>query len=436
MIEWELEEGFLRCLHDQGEPLAVIFLKELTHFKKSEYKKHASKFLDVTADGLLDTEAQELLSDLKQRIKNVCLGKLEIQSLELNGVGTDVNCKEHKNYVERFCEQVTSQIRSKINTQVSRIEPRSLWLQQELFHHAHLSQQKCSGFTGMDGLLAKLCLVIWESRHLHHPPVILHGLPETGKSALMCKLAQQMRSVLELQAVVALRLLGTSPLSTDIDSVLRGICLQVCGAFGLVPPCPQTTKSQQELIRFFHSMLQQVSKHGETLVIILDSLDHLSRTSNAQAWQWIPKEIPPNVHIIVSALNHGSPFKKLNTMFKDENYFLEVEPLTEDQGQAIIDATLNAAGRRLTPEQVQAILQSINKTGSVLHLKLLLDMAKQWSSYTNMSEIYLGSSVQEIISLFLQSLELKHGEKLVCYALGYISLSRFIYLFQLFFNQI
>ncbi|KAK3561676.1 hypothetical protein QTP86_012485 [Hemibagrus guttatus] len=79
-----------------------------------------------------------------------------------------------------------------------------------------------------------------------------------GKTALLCKLAQEMRTVLDPQAVVVLRLLGTSPISSDVDSVLKGICLQVCGALGLATPSPQIANT--------HEKLTLEKKHGEKLV--------------------------------------------------------------------------------------------------------------------------------------------------------------------------
>lgn len=420
VMELEMEQSFLST-HEQGKPSPVIFVRELPHLKKSESHKHA-KFLDVTADGLIDTEAQELLTNLRQRISSACSSHL---TLELSKNAMDVNRKEHKEYLERFCEQVLEQVKERIAKKTDPpTGPGFLWIQQELCHHAKLSKDKCAIFIGRDGPLAKLCLTMWESTNLQHAPLIVYGPPGIGKTALLCKLSQEMRTVLDPQAVVVLRLLGTSPNSSDIDSVLKGICLQVCGALGLVAPCPQTANTHEKLVRFFHAMLQKVSDDGETLVLILDSLDDLSRASNAHKLHWIPKEIPPNVHLVVSTLYDGTPLKRLKTQLSDDKCFFEVEPLNCDQGQDIINACLNVGGRRLVSEQTDAITNSFRKSGSLLHLKLMADMAKQWPSYTSLSDTHLGTSVQELIMLFLQTLEKKHGEKLVRHALGYITLSR------------
>lgn len=420
VTEWEMEQSFFST-QEQSKPSPVIFVRELPHLKKSESHKHA-KFLDITADGLLDTEAQELLTNLKQSISSACSSHL---TLELSKNAMDVNRKEHKEYLERFCEQIVEQVKGRIPKQTAPpAGPGWLWIQQELYHHTQLSKDKCTIFIGRDGPLAKLCLTIWESTNIQHAPLIVYGPSGIGKTALLCKLAQEMRTVLDPQAMVVLRLLGTSPISSDIDSVLKGICLQVCGALGLAGPCPQNANTHDKLVRFFHAMLQKVSDDGETLVLILDSLDDLSRANNAHKLHWIPKALPPNVHLVVSILYDGTHWRRLKALVSDDKRFFEVEPLNCDQGQELINACLNGAGRRLGSGQVDAITSSFQKNGSLLHLKLMVDMAKQWSSYTSMSDIHLGTSVQELIALFLQRLENKHGEKLVRHALGYITLSR------------
>ncbi|KAL1266040.1 hypothetical protein QQF64_004067 [Cirrhinus molitorella] len=273
--------------------IIVLFFRELPRLSKRANKKNFAKFLlDVTADGLLDTEARELLTDLKQRICST--GRLQPLCMELSKGAMDPSRKEHKEYLGKLCEQVTSQMKELISRNVgacSMVEPGWSWLKQEIFHHAMLGEKKCSVFKGRDSILGKICIAMWESTNARHEPLLVHGPSGVGKTALLCKLAQEVRGVVDHRGVVVLRLLGTSPLSSNVDSVLRGVCLQVCGALGLQFPYPHISNTHEELVRFFHSMLEDVSKQGDTLLLILDSLDQLLETNKPQLTGYLRRSL-------------------------------------------------------------------------------------------------------------------------------------------------
>ncbi|XP_059385042.1 NACHT domain- and WD repeat-containing protein 1 [Carassius carassius] len=425
VLEYEMEQGFLQTRKDAS---AVLLFRELPRLSKRDCKKNFAKFLlDVAADGLLDTDARELLADLKQRICNT--GRFRPLCMELTKGAMDPSRKEHKEYLGKLCEQVTSQIKELISRNAlqtsgtcSMVDPGWSWLKQEIFHHAMLSEEKCSVFKGRDSILGKISIAMWESTNACHEPLLVHGPSGVGKTALLCKLAQEMRGVVDHRGVVVLRLLGTSPLSSDVDSVLRGVCLQVCGALGLQFPYPHIANVHEELVRFFHSMLEDVSKQGDTLLLILDSLDQLLEANKPHKLDWIPKVIPPNVQLVLSISDDC--VEKCQSLVQAEQNIFSVELLTDDQGKDIIGGYMSAAGRKLTSEQLDTIFNRFQQSRSPLHLKLMLNSAKQWSSCTSMSNVHLGISAQEVMTQFVESLEENHGKKLVSHALCFILLSR------------
>ncbi|XP_064187441.1 NACHT domain- and WD repeat-containing protein 1 [Anguilla rostrata] len=430
VTEWEIEQGLLGF--QKSDPYTVLFVRELSRLHKHESHRNFAQFVDVTADGLVDKEAQELLSKLKTQIYALCSGLVNVHSLELNRVGIDPGCKVHAKYLQSLCEQFVSQMKAKISRAVGSSSPASMtggaewgWLWQEISHHLLLSSNKCAVFCGRESLLGKICLTMWESTNTYHGPLVVYGPSGIGKTALMCKLAQEMQGVLGPKSVVVQRLLGTSPLSSEIDSVLRSVCFQVCGAVGLPLPTTQTTNNHEDLVRFFHGLLAQVSQQRDSLLIILDSLDQLSEANHAHKLHWLPKEIPPYVQIVVSTVDSGPPLlEALRGMIPaPENFFL-VEQLGVDQGREIIDAYMRAAGRRLTSDQRDVVLRGFQHCGHPLLLKLTLDTARRWASYTAVSELQLGSTTQEAVSLLFQHLEKKHGRQLISAALGYIVSSR------------
>lgn len=61
------------------------------------------------------------------------------------------------------------------------------------------------------------------------PPLVIYGVSGSGKTALMCKAFELLRQSASTDGhhVLVLRLLGTSPQSSEIHDVLKSICYQV-----------------------------------------------------------------------------------------------------------------------------------------------------------------------------------------------------------------
>lgn len=401
-------------------------MRELPQLKKNEGQGALSKFVDFTADGLIDAEAQDLLSVLKSRIYATCSGFLNLHCLELRKGRIDPGCKEHALYLQSFCEQFVSQMKAKIKWATAQTPDQEwCWLLKEISHHLVQSSTKCAVFCGREHLLGRICLHMWESASDSHSPLVVYGPSGIGKTALLCKLAQEMREVLGPKAVVILRLLGSSPLSSDITSVLRSICLQICGACSLPLPNSLTTNNYESLTRFFHLTLTRVSQKRQPLLIILDGLDYLSKTCHAHRLYWLPKEIPPNVHLVVSTQENSQHiFNNLEGSIEPKNFF-EVEQLTFDHGKDVIHAYMSKMKRCLTPEQHSVILSIIQISGNPLLLMLALNTARCWASYTSVLEEQLGTTLQQAVYILFQDLEEKHGKLLVGSALGYIVSSRY-----------
>ncbi|KAL4634825.1 NACHT domain- and WD repeat-containing protein 1 [Arapaima gigas] len=429
VTEWEMELGLLGSRkRDQS---TVLFVRELPRLKKNDNQSKISQLIDVTADGLVDAQAQDLLSTLKSQIYATCSDFLNLHCVELSKGRIDPSCKEHSQYLQNLCEQFISQMKTKISRATTHtalangtLESEWSWLSQEIIHHMMLSSAKCAIFSGREGLLGRLCLNMWESSNSSHGPLVVFGPSGIGKTALMCRLAQEMRGVLGPKAVVVLRLLGTSLLSSDINSVLKSVCFQICGALDFPLPDSLTTNSHEDLVRFFHAILMKVSQKMQSLLIILDGLDQLSERNHAHKLHWLPKEIPPNIHLVVSTADAGlMHLNSFEGIIQQENFF-EVEQLSFEHVKEIVKLYMGTVKRRLTPEQWNVFLGHFQQSGHPLLLHLVLKTAAQWASYTSVSELHLGSTVQEAVLMHLENLEMKHGKELVGSVLGYIISSR------------
>ncbi|XP_062251584.1 NACHT domain- and WD repeat-containing protein 1 [Platichthys flesus] len=437
VTEQEFQQGLW---DDNRTPSALLFVREAPRQRVKDRPKRLAKFMGVIADGLLDAEAQGLLTDLKSRLYISCKEILNLHCVELSKGSVDPKRKEHAQYLDSVVEQFVSQMKSGITAAVDspaegrrrkmwgRIEEEedtSDWMVEEVGQHVARSEELCRGLIGREGLLAKLCLSIRESTSVGHGPLVVHGAAGMGKTALLCQLAQEMQRDLKAGSVMVIRLLSDRhPQRPDIDHVLCSVCLQVCLACGLSPPSPLIAGTHLELLRFFRNILAQVSQKGDTLILVLDAVDQLSDQHQAHRLCWLPVHLPPNIHLVVSMDTSSEAFASMRLKVESLGSFFEVERLSRSEGKQMVESNLRAHQRTLTPEQSDAVLQSFDSTGCPLHLRLILSAAKRWSSFTPLTERQLSASTQEMMSQLFLMLEETHGKELVGGALGYLALAR------------
>ncbi|XP_032427976.1 NACHT domain- and WD repeat-containing protein 1 isoform X1 [Xiphophorus hellerii] len=436
VTERALEEGVWK---DNCQMSALLFVREIPRQRMKEGAKRLAKFMDLTADGLLDAEAQELLTGLKSRLYATSKKILNLHCVELNRGSIDPKRKEHAEYLNSICQQFISQMTTRISEAVKLAgedrrkvwgsteedEEEFDWVVEEARQHTVMAAELSKSLQGRDGLLGKICLAMWESSPVHHGPLVVHGAAGMGKTILLCKLAQEMQGVLEAKAVLVIRLLAANhPQRPSINHVLHSVCLQVCLACGLAPHPLLSVSSHLELQRLFQNLLEEVSQQGNTLLLILDSLEQLADQHQAHQLRWLPTDVPPNVHLLVSMETTSEVFASTRLRLGAAGNLFEVERLSRDEGQQIMESHLQAVQRTLTREQKDVVLQSFHASGSPLHLQLILSAAKHWTSFTPTTQLLLGSSSEEVMSQLLLKLEEKHGKELVGGALGCIVLAR------------
>ncbi|MEQ2198028.1 hypothetical protein XENOCAPTIV_006565, partial [Xenoophorus captivus] len=433
----EFQEGLWK---DNCEPSALLFVREIPRQRIKDGPKRLAKFMDITVDELLNAEAQELLTGLKSRLYATSKKILNLHCVELSKGSIDPKRKEHAQYLDSICQQFVSQMTTRIRAAVGPLvggrwrktwgstekdEEDLDWMVEEVRQHSAMATKLSKDLHGRDGLLGKICITLWESTTVHHGPLVVHSAAGMGKTTLLCKLTQEMQCALEARAVLVIRLLAANhPQRPNINNVLHSICLQVCLACGLTPPPLLSVSSHLELRRFFQNMLEDVSRQGKTLLIILDSLEQLADEHQAHKLHWLPTDIPPNVYLLVSMDTTSEAFANMRLKLGAAANLFEVEPLFYDEGEQVMESYLRASQRTLTRVQKDIVLQSFKNTGSPLHLKLILSAAKRWTSFTPSAELVLGASTQEVMSGLLLKLEEKHGKELVSGTLGCIVLAR------------
>ncbi|XP_075759495.1 NACHT domain- and WD repeat-containing protein 1 [Pelodiscus sinensis] len=425
--EWEIEHSLLNT--QETDVAASIFLREVEGLDKHLLEETSTQPVDTEENGSLDNEAQQLLRSLKAKIASHYPQHLKVHTVPRNVYPGNPQNKGYTKYLNELCEQFITatnhQILESLRYRGKGSEEPEGFLQ-ELSHHMKLCLESCRVFCGRQDLLDNILQSIRQSDEQVHTPLTLYGLPGCGKTALMCKLSEQVRTLLGQETVVVIRQLGTSQLSSAIHSLLRDICFQVCLAFGLPPLPVQATQACSDLILFFHNLLLAVSHFGrQSLVLFFDSVDQLSPTDGAHRLCWLPKDCPPKVHIVISTspAEHGILETLQETMSAPEAYF-EVGPLSREEGGKMLEVLLASVRRKLSPAQQTVLQHSFPQGGHALLLKIVFNEARRWASYTLPSALTIATTAQEAMHHLCRRLEKLHGMVLVAHMLGYIASSR------------
>ncbi|XP_054321879.1 NACHT domain- and WD repeat-containing protein 1 isoform X3 [Pongo pygmaeus] len=383
--------------------------------------------VDRLADGCLDTDAQNLLSSLKGHITDMHPGVLKAHHLLWSHDLVNPKNKTHARYLKELGEQFVVRANHQVLTRLRELDTAGQelsWLYQEIRHHIWQSSEVTQTFCGRQELLARLGQQLRHDDSKQHTPLVLFGPPGIGKTALMCKLADQMPRLLGHKTVTILRLLGTSQMSSDARGLLKSICFQVCLAYGLPLPPAQVLHAHTRVVQFFHTLLHTVScRNFESLVLLLDAMDDLDSVRHARRVPWLPLNCPPRVHLILSACSGAlGVLDTLQRVLLDPEAYWEVKPFSGNQGQEMIQLLLAAARRTLSPVHTDLLWASLPECGNPGRLRLAFEEARKWASFT--VPVPLATTTEEATHQLCTRLEQTHGRLLVAHVLGYIVSSR------------
>ena len=184
---------------------------------------------------------------------------------------------------------------------------------------------------------------------------VLTGEPGSGKSAFLAKFTRDL-TALQPPPFVIPHFIGASTGSTDLRRTLRRLCHELALAAGNTEPLPLDIK---DLITHFHALLAEVAGRRR-VILVFDALNQFDATDGAHWLNWLPRELPPGVRIVASVIasSDGQPeHQTLAILRKRPGTRMEMlEPLTEADALAVIEGSLRRYAKRLSPEQLTALL--------------------------------------------------------------------------------
>ncbi|MGC9319315.1 MAG: AAA family ATPase, partial [Armatimonadota bacterium] len=359
--EQEIIEGAL-----EADPSnAFSYIREIEGLPGDE---SAEDFIDLE-DGGRDAEAARLLDDLKGRLAaHLSEGHHHEISTRWDGQGLS---EEH---VQHLCDLIYEDLERVILDEIGKLEAVDP-LDHGIAQHAQFAENRARHFVGRLQIIARIADYVQGSGG---HPLVISGRSGSGKSALMARVLSELPD----ESTVISRFVGATPSSTQLHSLLHSLCEQMHREFGFEAPEEQWREEQRsvapsegeepprnpyevpddpkELPGAFERFLGFVPDDRE-LVILLDALDQLSSDSNAHSLHWLPMELPENVRIVASVLERedeaGQCYRAAQRRVP-EDALVELPELSVNEGEAILDAWLEEAGRTLQPEQRRHILGS------------------------------------------------------------------------------
>jgi len=326
-------------------------------------------------------------------------------------------------------------------------------LDREREAHREFAEERCRHFVSRKETLHRIQAYIDSDDRY---PLVIHGQSGSGKTAVLAKAVGDLglRSSKPEVKIIS-RFVGATPGSSDLRSLLDDLCGEL--DVGEIP------QDMNELVRTFRAQLspsedistedeeKENSTGVENVVLFLDALDQLNPTDNARMLYWLPRELKPNVKLILSVLEGGrqgqpqiddvspglasspqSAFRTPHSLLPEDPFdiarriwpesLLEIGALDVTSGAELLDAWLKEAGRTLQGDQKEEVLAQFSKCPLPLYLKLAFEEARRWKSWEGVATS-LSDTVEGILGRLLMRLERpeNHGETLVTRALGYIA---------------
>ncbi|XP_052083625.1 NACHT domain- and WD repeat-containing protein 1-like [Mytilus californianus] len=391
------------------------------------------KYCDTTMENgkmVFDGEARLLREKIRKQIPSALKKSGRIHQYQVKWHTGGIDPEKHveqRDYIRHLCADLIKDICELIDKaredQKGLIRTEYYTDYQEVLHHQHFCKLKCETFCGRDDVLqqSKEYILMDKSRR----PLIIYAPSGAGKTSVMSKILQSLPEWFKEEPHIGIiRFLGTSPYSLNIYDVLYGICGQLADCAKLLME-PVGCKNMKKLVEYMPRLLRRVSaKVKKPIVILLDSLDQLTAKDDSYLLNWLPAVLPSNLRMIVSTVpGEHEILDTLKKLFPDTTNFVEVPALPDDTCFDMIDIYLAKKKRTVTQIQKNKLVRAFRKCRGPLFLKLILDEAVNWNSYTPIIALNLKDSVQGAINLLFENMEKKFGQVLISHALGYITVA-------------
>jgi len=145
------------------------------------------------------------------------------------------------------------------------------------------------------------------------------------------------------------------------------------------------------------------------VVLLLDSLDQLTAAHRAHSLTWLPRPLPPNVHLIVSTLPYEHDLlDTLRVLVSSESQFVQILPLGQQLSACLMTEWLSTADRTLTVSQRDTVDAALARCSLPLYTRLVFEEVCRWSSFHPPDQTCLEFTVKGCINKLFEKASDSH----------------------------
>ncbi|XP_032199046.1 telomerase protein component 1 isoform X2 [Mustela erminea] len=253
---------------------------------------------------------------------------------------------------------------------------------------------------------------------------LVTGQSGQGKTAFLASLvsALQAPSGAKVVPLVFFHFSGARPDQGLALTLLRRLCAYLHSQLQKPSSLPTTYRGlvwelQQRLLPEYAQSL----KSGQALVLIIDGADRLVGQHGQPVSDWIPKTLPPKVHLVLSVSTDAVLVETLEQ--SQGAHVVALGPLEPSARARLVREELALYGKRLeeSPFNNQMWLLLVKRGSSLpLYLRLVTDHLRLYTLYEQVSERLrtLPSTVPLLLQHILGTLEQEHGPDILPQALA------------------
>ena len=313
-------------------------------------------------------------------------------------------------------------LESQVETQkVQETKEKLTCLEIELQDQSYFAENKRKDFLAQENLREIIQNYVIDN---NQQSLIIYGPSGRGKSSLMAKAIQETEDGSDKKVIY--RFVGATPNSGSSKEILISL-------FAELKKDVSFDENKETFEQFSERIHTEVINLKEDIVIFIDAVDQLD---NDDQFLWLPRQLPSNIKIIISALDDEK-------YLDDSKYFKTLKTKTGtiyeipifSKPKELLSALLHKEDRTLQDEQESYFLKQFDSAKSPLYVSVAVQELKNWKSsdYTDESSSKINGTKQElqptqkgIIKEFIENLSkvYHHNEKFVLKVLGYIYGSR------------